>query len=64
MLFRSAYIINKNKKGHYIHYGYEAGGEVIAELRRKININENIIRDLTVKVDAISKEAANLNTKS
>lgn len=51
-----SYKINKSKKGHYIHYGYEANAATISELRRKFKISEDVIRDLTIKVDKISKE--------
>ncbi len=54
------YKINKSKKGHYVHYGYEAKPAVISELRRKLRISEDVLRDLTVKVEKISKEPTEL----
>lgn len=51
-----AYKIHKSKKGHYVHFGYEANSTTVSELRRKLGISEDVIRDLTIKVDSISKE--------
>lgn len=51
-----AYKIKKSKKGHYVHFGYEANNEAVSELRRKLGISEDVIRDLTIKVEKISKE--------
>ena len=31
-----AYKVNKSKKGHYVHFGYEANAETVSELRRKL----------------------------
>lgn len=46
--------IKKNRKGHYTMLGIDAPGEAIAELRRLMTINEDVIRSLIVKTDAIS----------
>ena len=51
-----AYKIHKSKKGHYVHFGYEANNETVSELRRKLRISEDVLRDLTIKVESISKE--------
>lgn len=56
-----SYRIHKNKKGHYVHFGFESNAEGIAELKRKYGISEDVIRELTIKVDDISKEAGNDN---
>ena len=55
-----AYRIKKNRKGHYIHLGVETNGEVIKEINRRFRINENILRDLVVKVEEISKEPSSI----
>ncbi len=49
-----AYEINSNKKGHYVFMGLEAESSAINEIERKMKLNENIIRFLTVRVDEIS----------
>jgi small subunit ribosomal protein S6 len=48
-----AYKINKMGKGHYTMFGIEATPATLKELERQISINEDIIRHLTVRVDAL-----------
>lgn len=47
-----AYKIAKNRKAHYAMLEFSAPGGVVAELERQMQINEDVIRYLTVKVDA------------
>ncbi|MCT4575381.1 MAG: 30S ribosomal protein S6 [Alphaproteobacteria bacterium] len=51
-----AYKIKKNKKGHYILLNLEATPEGLAEMERKMSLNEDILRFLSIKVEEISKE--------
>ncbi len=44
------YPIAKQQKGHYVMLNYLVGPDVIAELERRIRIDDNVIRFLTVKV--------------
>ena len=46
-----AYRIAKNRKAHYVMLEIDAPGHVIAELERQTQINEDVIRYMTVKVD-------------
>ncbi len=46
------YRINKNRKGHYVHMNIDATAAVVDELERNLRINEDVLRYLTVKVDA------------
>ena len=46
-----AYRIAKNRKAHYVMLEIDAPGEVVAELERQTQINEDVIRYMTVKVD-------------
>ncbi|MES2173595.1 MAG: 30S ribosomal protein S6 [Pseudomonadota bacterium] len=48
-----AYKIAKNRKAHYVQLNIDAPGNVIAELERQTQINEDIIRYMTVKVDEL-----------
>lgn len=48
-----AYKINKAGKGHYVMLGVDSPFEAVAEMERQIRINEDVIRNLTVKVDAM-----------
>ncbi len=47
-----AYRIQKNRKAHYVALDFEAPTPVVAELERQTQINEDVIRYMTVKVDA------------
>ena len=47
-----AYKIAKNRKAHYVMLEIDAPGDVVAELERQTQINEDVIRYMTVKVDA------------
>jgi small subunit ribosomal protein S6 len=46
-----AYRIAKNRKAHYVMMEIDAPGSVVAELERQTQINEDVIRYMTVKVD-------------
>ncbi|MBY0284218.1 MAG: 30S ribosomal protein S6 [Sphingomonas sp.] len=48
-----AYKIAKNRKAHYVMLEIDAPAGVVAELERQTQINEDIIRYMTVKVDAL-----------
>lgn len=59
-----AYPIKKNRKGHYIMLGIEANSDAIDEMLRVMSINEDILRQLIVKVESISEEpSAIINIK-
>ena len=51
-----AYKIQKISKAHYMLLGVEATAEAIAEISRKLRINENIIRHLVARVEAIDEK--------
>ncbi len=46
-----AYKIAKNRKAHYVLLNIDAPSGVVAELERQTQINEDIIRYMTIKVD-------------
>ncbi|MEI9926744.1 MAG: 30S ribosomal protein S6 [Sphingomonas sp.] len=46
-----AYRIAKNRKAHYVLLEIDAPAGVVAELERQTQINEDVIRYMTVKVD-------------
>jgi small subunit ribosomal protein S6 len=46
-----AYRIAKNRKAHYVALDIDAPAPAIAELERQTNINEDVIRFLTIRVD-------------
>jgi small subunit ribosomal protein S6 len=47
-----AYRIQKNRKAHYVMLEFEAPAPVVAELERQTQINEDVIRYMTIRVDA------------
>ncbi len=47
-----AYRIAKNRKAHYVLLEIDAPTGVVAELERQLGINEDVIRYMTVRVDA------------
>jgi len=50
-----AYRMNKNRKGHYVLFNIDAPAPAIAELERTMRINEDVIRYLTLRVDALDE---------
>jgi len=50
-----AYRIAKNRKAHYVALDVDAPAAAIAELERQTNINEDVIRFMTIRVDAHEK---------
>lgn len=48
---RLAYLIDKYREGVYTVYNFNSSTEVVAELDRVINIDENIIRHMIINKD-------------
>jgi small subunit ribosomal protein S6 len=60
-----AYRIKKNRKGHYMLLGLEAKPTFITEMERKLRLNEDVIRFMTVRVEAVDEApSAILSRKS
>ncbi|HUZ63753.1 MAG TPA: 30S ribosomal protein S6 [Acetobacteraceae bacterium] len=60
-----AYRIKKNRKGHYMLLGLEAPPASITEMERQLGLNEDVLRFLTLRVDAIEEApSAILSRKS
>ena len=49
-----AYKINKNRKGHYSFLKTDSPSSAVQEMERLMRIHEDIMRVLTIKVDAHS----------
>jgi small subunit ribosomal protein S6 len=45
--------INKNRKGHYVHFNIDAPSAAVAEMERQLKLNEDVIRQLTVRVEEL-----------
>jgi small subunit ribosomal protein S6 len=50
-----AYRIKKNRKGHYVLLNLSAPANAISELERQLKINEDVLRFLTVRVEAFEQ---------
>lgn len=48
-----AYKIKKNRKGHYTLFNVDAPAAAVAEMERNMSINEDVLRFMTVRVDAL-----------
>lgn len=47
-----AYLIKKNKKGHYVMLVLDSPHRAIQELHKKIKLSEDIVRNLSIKIDS------------
>ena len=59
-----AYRIAKNRKAHYVMLEIDAPGDVVAELERQTNINEDVIRYMTIRTDALEEGPSVMMRKS
>jgi len=50
-----AYRIKKNRKGHYILFNLDAPPPAVTELERNMRINEDVLRYITVRVEALEE---------
>ncbi|MBL6940596.1 MAG: 30S ribosomal protein S6 [Rhodospirillales bacterium] len=50
-----SYRINKNRKAHYVLFNIDAPAPAIHEMERQMRINEDILRYLTIKLDAFEE---------
>ncbi len=50
------YRINKNRKGHYSLFAIDAPPAAVKEMERQISINEDVLRSMTIRVDALDLE--------
>lgn len=50
-----AYKINKSRKGHYVLIESEVAGPAIIELERLMRLDEDVMRALTIRLDAPSE---------
>lgn len=49
---RLAYTINKKRNGYYVNLYFKAPGDLIAKLERAMEISDEILRYLTLRMDA------------
>lgn len=58
-----AYPIQKKTEGHYVLFEIEGSGQEIAELERRMRVNDMIMRYITVRVDEDRKKAEKMKAK-
>lgn len=49
------YVIKRKRRGHYVLLYIDTNAEVIAEIQKKMSIDDNILRYLVTKIDSIPK---------
>ena len=49
---RLAYQINKKRSGYYVNLYFRSPGSVVPKLERQLQLNEQILRYLTLRMDA------------
>jgi len=60
-----AYRIKKNRKGHYMLLGLDAAPAFITEMERKLGLNEDVLRYMSIRVEEIEEApSAILSRKS
>ena len=58
-----AYEIKRKTEGHYVLFEIEGSGKEIAELERRMRVNDAIIRYITARVDEERKTAEKFRSK-
>jgi len=58
-----AYQIEKKTEGYYVLFEIEGSGQEIAELERRMRVNDMVIRFITIRVDEDRKKADKLKAK-
>lgn len=58
-----AYRVKKNRKGHYMLLGLDAEPAFINEMERKLGLNEDVLRFMTLRVEAIDEAPSAILTR-
>lgn len=58
-----AYRVKKNRKGHYMLLGLDAEPAFINEMERKLGLNEDVLRFMTLRVEAIEEVPSAILTR-
>ena len=62
-LINLAYIINKNRKGNYIHFKIKGSSSLIVDLEKNERMDKNLLRYMTVKVKNFDLETNYFSSK-
>ena len=58
-----AYRIKKNRKGHYMLLGLDTKPASLNEMERQLRLNEDILRFMTIRIDAIDEAPSAILSK-
>ena len=58
-----AYPIGRRNEGHYVLFEVDGSGREIAELERRMRVNDQVIRYITVRVDEDRRRAEKFKAK-
>lgn len=58
-----AYRIKKNRKGHYMLLGLDAPSKSVLEMERQLGLNEDVLRFMTIRVEAIDEAPSAILTR-
>jgi small subunit ribosomal protein S6 len=58
-----AYPIGRQTEGHYVLFEIDGSGREIAELERRMRVNDQVIRYITVRVDEDRRRAEKFKAK-
>src|SRR3954468_5934150 len=58
-----AYQIGRKKEGYYVLFEVEGSGREIAELERRMRVNDQVLRYITVRVDEDRRRAEKFKAK-
>ena len=58
-----SYIINKNKKGNYIHFKIKGKSNIISDLEKNEKIDKNLLKYMTIKVKKFDLETDYFSNK-
>ena len=60
-LLNLSYIINKNKKGNYIHFKIKGESKIVSELEKNEKIDKNLLKYMTIRVKEFDLETNYFN---
>ena len=58
-----SYVINKNKKGNYIHFKIKGKSNIISDLEKNEKIDKNLLKYMTIKVKKFDLETDYFSSK-
>ena len=56
-LLNLSYIINKNRKGNYIHFKIKGKSKIISELEKNEKTDKNLLKYMTIRVKKFDLDA-------